>query len=208
MKDKLDLHWFLNLEDIKKGEIFSTSVSFDEADSAISYWGQEYLLKFPLTFDVQAHWANEELRVDLETAFRVEVPCARCLKPVLLDISEGYEYIYTLRKPSSEPDHELTEEEMSMVHIKFWPTHLDLSPQLWESIILSLPSVALCDPDCRGLCPHCGKDLNVDSCDCAFREVDPRLEALKKAKISLSGLERRKERDGHPQKKGFSRKNG
>jgi uncharacterized protein len=44
---------------------------------------------------------------------------------------------------------------------------------------LSLPSSPVCRPDCKGLCPHCGQDLNEGSCDCHTEAVDPRWAALK-----------------------------
>ena len=34
--------------------------------------------------------------------------------------------------------------------------------------------------DCKGLCPKCGKDLNEGKCNCQTKEIDPRLEVLKK----------------------------
>ena len=37
----------------------------------------------------------------------------------------------------------------------------------------------LCRPDCQGLCPVCGKDRNVDPCQCQVEWVDPRLAVLK-----------------------------
>jgi hypothetical protein len=48
-----------------------------------------------------------------------------------------------------------------------------------ESIYLELPSGLLCSPDCRGLCPKCGKKLVGDECGCAPREIDPRWSKLK-----------------------------
>ena len=45
-------------------------------------------------------------------------------------------------------------------------------------LILSLPSKVLCREDCRGLCPHCGKDQNEGLCGCKPQAADPRLEAL------------------------------
>jgi len=202
---EFDLHYLLDLDEVKKGEVYSASASFDRPEGVVSYWGQDYLLRFPLDLGLDAYWDSGDLAVDMKVSFRAEVACARCLKPVSLEIFERYSYIYTLRPQSSEPDHELSEEEMSMVHIDFWPTRLDLAPQLWESIILSLPSVALCSPDCRGLCPHCGKDLNEGACKCSSAEVDPRLEVLKKAIVAPSDLERRKESHGRSKKKGLPR---
>jgi uncharacterized protein len=37
----------------------------------------------------------------------------------------------------------------------------------------------LCKPDCKGLCPHCGIDLNVEQCNCADADVDERMAALR-----------------------------
>ena len=57
---------------------------------------------------------------------------------------------------------------------------LDLAPLLREEAILAIPMDALCRPDCAGLCPECGKNLNEGPCDCQPEEIDPRLEALRK----------------------------
>jgi uncharacterized protein len=63
--------------------------------------------------------------------------------------------------------------------LDFWGRTLDLSDQVWESLLMLLPSKLLCREDCAGLCPHCGTDLNISSCSCAPREGDPRLEFLR-----------------------------
>jgi uncharacterized protein len=46
-------------------------------------------------------------------------------------------------------------------------------------LVLGVPARSLCRPDCRGLCPSCGQDLNQTACDCSAQEIDPRLEALR-----------------------------
>jgi uncharacterized protein len=50
---------------------------------------------------------------------------------------------------------------------------LDLGPLLRDAIVLELPATPLCRPDCLGLCPHCGADLNEGACDCVA-PPDPR----------------------------------
>ncbi|MBR6313688.1 MAG: DUF177 domain-containing protein [Clostridia bacterium] len=54
---------------------------------------------------------------------------------------------------------------------------LDLSQLALEDVFLSLPSKLLCQDDCQGICPQCGKNLNEGPCDCK-KEIDPRLAAL------------------------------
>ena len=44
--------------------------------------------------------------------------------------------------------------------------------------VLNLDSKMLCDPDCKGLCCGCGKNLNIDRCNCQ-KEIDPRFAALR-----------------------------
>jgi uncharacterized protein len=57
--------------------------------------------------------------------------------------------------------------------------HIDLGPVVWELVVVSTPMHALCRPDCLGLCPECGKNLNRGLCDCQPDDVDPRLAVLK-----------------------------
>ena len=56
---------------------------------------------------------------------------------------------------------------------------IDLTSPLREQIVLAQPVNPICRPDCRGLCAHCGKNLNEGPCECEEETVDPRLAALK-----------------------------
>jgi len=55
---------------------------------------------------------------------------------------------------------------------------LDLAPTVREELILALPHFVECRPDCRGLCPRCGGNLNDGPCGCA-PAGDPRWDALR-----------------------------
>jgi uncharacterized protein len=46
-------------------------------------------------------------------------------------------------------------------------TVIDLDPEIREEIILDCPVKPLCTPDCKGLCPKCGENLNEGGCSCA-----------------------------------------
>ena len=47
---------------------------------------------------------------------------------------------------------------------------IDLDQDIREEIILDYPIKPLCNPDCKGLCPKCGKNLNEGGCSCAITE--------------------------------------
>lgn len=57
---------------------------------------------------------------------------------------------------------------------------IDLTEDIREDILLSFPQHTVCRQDCRGLCPNCGRNLNVRDCGCrpqatsdaAWQELD------------------------------------
>ena len=90
--------------------------------------------------------------------------CARCLTPIAsneeVDLQELYLY------PDKEPD----DEEASRLDGEL----LDLEPLLRDTVVLDLPYTPLCRPDCAGLCPDCGADLNADPDHSHGEKIDPR----------------------------------
>lgn len=59
---------------------------------------------------------------------------------------------------------------------------IDLTGDIRDAILLTIPTKQLCSEECKGLCPRCGINFNEESCSCKSEEVDPRWEALKKLK--------------------------
>ena len=56
---------------------------------------------------------------------------------------------------------------------------IDLTQAFMDELFLQLPMVSLCKPDCKGLCPVCGVDLNRFRCDCAEKTRNSAFDALK-----------------------------
>jgi len=57
---------------------------------------------------------------------------------------------------------------------------IDIADLVRESMILAEPLKVVCNKSCRGLCPHCGINLNVSQCSCKNDDIDPRLAVLSK----------------------------
>ena len=57
--------------------------------------------------------------------------------------------------------------------------YIDISKDVREYALLAIPMKNLCKEDCKGLCSHCGKDLNEGECGCTNEKIDPRWIALK-----------------------------
>ncbi len=98
----------------------------------------------------------------------LEVTCTRCLEPFPYPTTLEVEEIIGLAgRPRPDITYRLTEEG--------W---LEIAPLLREQAWVALPMKPLCRPDCRGICPDCGANLNVEPCRCQEGRVDPRLAVL------------------------------
>lgn len=99
--------------------------------------------------------------------FSVTAQCAKCAKQICKKLDVPVEHYLTAQLNNEDNDDYILVEDMV----------LDLNELVSEDIFLSLPSRFLCKPDCKGLCPICGKDLNEGKCACK-KEIDPRLSVL------------------------------
>jgi uncharacterized protein len=56
---------------------------------------------------------------------------------------------------------------------------IDLAEDVRQTIILAVPLKLLCKSSCKGLCPRCGRNLNLGNCTCSDEPGDSRWEALR-----------------------------
>jgi uncharacterized protein len=109
------------------------------------------------------------------------IDCSRCLEDVNLSVGSDFTYTLVPAKPEIKEDLELTAEELEISYYE--GDFIDLQPIICEQIILQIPIKPLCSQDCKGLCPHCGNNLNITACNCHLEFIDERLAALKNFKI-------------------------
>jgi DUF177 domain-containing protein len=93
------------------------------------------------------------LMLELELDVRLVGPCVRCLGDAGLDV-----FVHDRQYQASAPDAD--DDELRTPYLQ--DDRLDLSAWARDAVALSLPDQILCRPDCAGLCPMCGRDLNVD----------------------------------------------
>ena len=121
---------------------------------------------------------GDEAEVIGRLSATIEATCARCLKPVALpiaaELSERFVQAVSWR---SEEQHELSEEDLNLA--VFNGESIEVDDLVREEILLALPAQVLCRESCRGLCPVCGVDRNLSTCDCEARQIDSRWEAFK-----------------------------
>jgi uncharacterized protein len=114
------------------------------------------------------------VRGTVEAALRQE--CRRCLKAVSNRLSQEITMVFVPSfMPGAEDDGDARLFEESAAE-------LDLGESVLEELVLGINLYVVCSPECKGLCPMCGVNLNQDSCDCAEAEDDPRWDALRALK--------------------------
>jgi uncharacterized protein len=88
---------------------------------------------------------------------KVAVECRRCLTKTTAGVRDEVHLIFAEAGDPDDPD---------VYSIDPSARELDLRPAVREQWLLDAPTYALCRPDCKGLCPTCGTDLNAGDCEC------------------------------------------
>jgi uncharacterized protein len=119
----------------------------------------------------------DDIRLRAHFDGEFEQPCARCLEPVRQPLSGNFDLIFRPEGVDADPgEHAITEDETEIGYYE--ESGLLLEDAVREQVLLNLPGRALCQQDCQGLCPHCGTNRNLASCDCSEKPSDPRWGAL------------------------------
>jgi len=108
----------------------------------------------------------------------VALPCDRCAEPFRFDLDTRFELF---EEPHNKGESDL--EGGDLLRRTDNGLELDLGDLLWEQFLLALPAKPLCGPECAGICPYCGQNLNQSVCECDKARQDPRLEVFRNLKI-------------------------
>ncbi|MFZ6026685.1 MAG: YceD family protein [Chloroflexota bacterium] len=108
----------------------------------------------------------------------VELECVRCLLPYVHSLAVDFSELYAFSKKTVSETGLLLPEN----------GYISLEPLLREYMLLELPIKPLCRPDCKGLCPVCGGNLNEQVCQHDDQPIDERLAVLKSLKKDQEDL--------------------
>ena len=121
----------------------------------------------PTRIDVSKTTGGYALR--LRATVTIGGPCARCLEPARLEIPVDSREV----EQAGTDDAELSSPYMD-------EGVLDARAWLHDAITLALPDKVLCRPDCAGICPECGANLNEAGPEHGHeRAPDPRFAKLR-----------------------------
>jgi uncharacterized protein len=109
----------------------------------------------------------------------LEVVCRRCLEPGKVEVELNLEEEFHPVMPIGEvPLDDVPDEDNDEALLIDEHHILDLSEVIRQGLWLAVPMETLCQPDCAGLCPHCGGNRNLGECKCDEAPIDPRWTAL------------------------------
>jgi uncharacterized protein len=148
-----------------KGHLDETSYTLGE---------REFSLPSGIDYDLMLTNAGEGILATGILTTHVVGTCDRCLSPAEFDVSGEVDEYYLFEEPEDTGDDDDDELDFSLVSAD---NTIDLSGALLSSLVMETPFVVLCRPDCKGLCPVCGANLNEEDCGHAAQIEEDRLKA-------------------------------
>ncbi len=157
-------------------------------------FGAEYRQRTPINSSGRAELVEEhhgkhqiikDIRVKGNLATSLEMSCARCLELIVQNLSRDFELLYRpLGADAGRDEMSVTDAEAEISYYE--GEGIALEDVLREQVLLAVPVKVICRENCKGLCPHCGKNLNLEQCSCATEQEEPRWAALKEIRGKLA----------------------
>lgn len=166
----------LSLAAVSRGEV---RIQGEVSPEDPMWEGTGLALREPLSVDLRARSVGRGVLVRGPIRMVLDQECRRCLVPVVTEVEDTVELLFEPLEGEAEAD-ELGGEVYPLPERG---GEVDLRPALREQLMLRVPQYVLCREDCRGLCPHCGTDLNRSSCACVPEAEPSAWDALKKIKF-------------------------
>jgi uncharacterized protein len=114
--------------------------------------------------------------LEARCAFQGQLECSRCLAAYPFELDETFTLLLYPRAAPTAGLREVRKDEIDVS--EYEDGKIAVAPIAEERVQLAIPMKPLCREECLGLCPQCGKDRNLASCDCGNESADPRWAAL------------------------------
>ena len=167
-----------------KGHLDETSYTLGE---------REFSLPSGIDYDLMLTNAGEGILATGILTTHVVGTCDRCLSPAEFDVSGEVDEYYLFEEPEDTGDDDDDELDFSLVSAD---NTIDLSGALLSTLVMETPFVVLCRPDCKGLCPVCGANLNEEDCGHAAQIEEDRLKASPFAVLASLDLDHDEDGNG------------
>lgn len=136
--------------------------------SVLSAGPDEYTFEAPLAWNITASNTGGALLLTGTIEGVAKTSCARCLDGFSIPLKGEIEGFYLLSSDEEAPE-DMEDDEFEVLSED---NVIEIAPLLDAALLIELPLIPLCREDCKGLCPHCGIDLNEGECTCSHEGVE------------------------------------
>ena len=167
--------------DVKDLAVRKLRIRKTYAPGSVDFHSSEIKQLDPLEVTATAELLEGHIRVEGQLDTKIELQCARCLEPVVEEVNRAFDLFYAPLPKDEKPKEDRLKDDDTEIGF-FQGEGLFLADVVKEQVLLALPLKAICQSDCRGLCPNCGANLNHEECRCETHATDPRLAPLARLK--------------------------
>ena len=128
----------------------------------------------PILVDVRVNRTGHRYLLEGTVTTTVAFECDRCVAQFTRQVSGSYR-MYYVQDPQDMGGADPSEVQVVPGDLTF----IDVSDDVRQTAVLTIPLKVLCRDDCRGLCPKCGTNLNEQQCDCKDTVADSRWDTLR-----------------------------
>src|SRR5258708_17344239 len=163
--------------DVKELAVHKLRIRKTYVPGSIDFHSAEIKQVEPLEVNATAELLESQIRIEGSLETKIELVCARCLEPVVEDVSRSFDLFSAPLPKEAKPKEDRLKDDDT--EIGFYDgSGLFLADVIKEQVLLALPLKVICQSDCRGLCPNCGANLNHQDSRCSTHATDPRMTPL------------------------------
>lgn len=100
----------------------------------------------PVKVDFNLEKVSNMVLANVKVIAKISTICGRCLEEVREELKENLEFNFSIDQRDD---------------------FIDLTEDIRQEMVMDIPVRVLCKQDCKGLCVHCGVNLNTEKCQCA-----------------------------------------
>jgi uncharacterized protein len=142
----------------------------------------------PVIVDLELENRPDHIRVQGSIRAEFRLVCHRCLESYPWRLEQPVDVILVQPKKSEDQDDQDSDRNEEELDYEFFDgEEIDVDLMIAGQIFLALPLKALCSEECKGICPRCGANLNLEPCRCAGKQVESPFAALQAIKKRLPG---------------------
>lgn len=158
----------INVADLLNKKVTNKEVHLVFEMESFSEEGETIRFVAPVNLDCELTSVEDIINLDGFISTELKLSCSRCLDIFNYKVGVEIHERFSVNLDDKDDDIILIDSDV-----------IDVTEVIKNNIIMALPIKKLCKDVCKGLCQHCGNNLNLSPCNCVKEDIDPRFLELK-----------------------------